>query len=93
MIRDSARSRLTRSGRLRSEHCNLLAVAEQEASMNTVLQRPLLVGGIGLTLGLWGLDSVSHSLPGMGDLFTLGAMAAGGGYWWYSRRNSEAPLS
>ena len=60
--------------------------------MNTVLQRPLLVGGIGLTLGLWGLDSVSHSLPGMGDLVTLGAIAAGGGYWWYSRRSSEVKV-
>jgi uncharacterized protein len=56
------------------------------------LQRPLLIGGIGLTLGLWGLDSISHSLSGMGDLFTLGAIAAGGGYWWYSRRNSQAQV-
>jgi uncharacterized protein len=57
--------------------------------MNTGLQRPLLIGGIGLTVGLWGLDSVSHSLAGMGDLFTLGAVVAGGGYWWYSRRSSQ----
>jgi uncharacterized protein len=61
--------------------------------MNTVLQRPLLVGGIGLTLGLWGLDSMSHNLAGVGDLLTLGAVAAGGGYWWYSsRRNSQAKV-
>ncbi len=53
------------------------------------LQRPILVGGIGLTVGLWGLDSVYHSLSGMGDLLTIGAMAAGGGYWWYNRRNSQ----
>ena len=59
--------------------------------MNTVWQRPLLVGGIGLTLGLWGLDSVSHSLPGLGDLVTLGAIAAGGSYWWYGRRSSQTP--
>ncbi len=61
--------------------------------MNTGLQRPLLIGGIGLTVGLWGLDSVSHSLAGVGDLVTLGAIAAGGGYWWYSRRNSDAKVS
>jgi uncharacterized protein len=60
--------------------------------MNTVLQRPLLVGGIGLTLGLWGLDSMSHNLAGVGDLLTLGAVAAGGGYWWYSRRNSQTKI-
>jgi uncharacterized protein len=60
--------------------------------MNTVLQRPLLVGGIGLTLGLWGLDSMSHSLAGAGDWLTLGAVAAGGGYWWYSQRNSQTKV-
>jgi uncharacterized protein len=60
--------------------------------MNTGLQRPLLIGGIGLTVGLWGLDSVSHSLAGVGDWLTLGAIAAGGGYWWYSRRNSQVQV-
>ncbi len=62
--------------------------------MTTVrLQRPLLIGGIGLTLGLWGMDSISHSLAGVGDLFTLGAIAAGGGYWWYSRRVNQVPTT
>jgi uncharacterized protein len=60
--------------------------------MNTGLQRPLLIGGIGLTVGLWGLDSVSHSLAGVGDWLTLGAIAAGGGYWWYSRRNVQVQV-
>jgi uncharacterized protein len=60
--------------------------------MTVRLQRPLLIGGIGLTLGLWGLDSVSHSLAGVGDLLTLGTIAAGGGYWWYSRRGNSAQV-
>jgi uncharacterized protein len=60
--------------------------------MTVQLQRPLLIGGIGLTLGLWGLDSISHSLAGVGDLLTLGTIAAGGGYWWYSRRGSKAQV-
>jgi uncharacterized protein len=59
--------------------------------MTVQLQRPLLIGGIGLTLGLWGLDTISHSLSGMSDLLTLGAIA-GGGYWWYNRRNSSAQV-
>ena len=45
--------------------------------------------GIGLTLGLWGLDSVAHSLSGVGDLLTVGTLAAGGGYWWYSQRDRQ----
>jgi uncharacterized protein len=56
--------------------------------MTVRLQRPLLIGGIGITLGLWGLDSVAHSLSGVGDLLTLGTMAAGGGYWWYTQRGN-----
>ena len=61
--------------------------------MTVRLQRPLVVGGIGLTLGLWGLDSAYHSLSGVGDLLTLGTLAAGGGYWWYSRQGTKAKVA
>jgi uncharacterized protein len=60
--------------------------------MTVRLQRPLLIGGIGLTVGLWGLDSISHSLSGIGDWLTLGAIAAGGSYWWYNRRGSQVKV-
>jgi uncharacterized protein len=60
--------------------------------MTGQLQRPLVVGGIGLTLGLWGLDSVFHSLANLGDLLPLGAIAVGGGYWWYNSRQGQ-PVS
>ncbi len=60
--------------------------------MTVQLQRPLVIGGIGLTLGLWGLDSMYHSLSGVGDLLTLGTIAAGGGYWWYNRRSSQGQV-
>jgi uncharacterized protein len=61
--------------------------------MTVRLQRPLLVGGIGLTMGLWGLDSLYHSLSGVGDVFTLGAIAAGGGYWWLNRQGSKTKVA
>jgi uncharacterized protein len=60
--------------------------------MTGQLQRPLVVGGIGLTLGLWGLDSAFHSLSSLGDLLPLGAIAVGGGYWWYNSRQGK-PVS
>jgi uncharacterized protein len=61
--------------------------------MTVRLQRPLLVGGIGLTMGLWGLDSIYHSFSGIGDVFTLGAIAAGGGYWWLNRQSNRAKVT
>jgi uncharacterized protein len=60
--------------------------------MTGQLQRPLVVGGIGLTLGLWGLDSMFHSLSSLGDLLPLGAIAVGGSYWWYNSRQGN-PVS
>jgi uncharacterized protein len=60
--------------------------------MTVRLQRPLLVGGIGLT-GLWGLDSLYHHLSAAGDVFTLGAIAAGGGYWWLNRQGGKATVA
>jgi uncharacterized protein len=60
--------------------------------MTVRLQRPLLIGGIGLTVGLWGLDSVAHSLSGVGEWMTLGTIAAGGGYWWYTQRGKRAQV-
>jgi uncharacterized protein len=60
--------------------------------MTGQLQRPLVVGGIGLTLGLWGLDSAFHSLSSLGDLLPLGAIAVGGGYWWYSHQGKAVSI-
>ncbi len=57
--------------------------------MTGQFQRPLIVGGIGVTLGLWGLDSVFHSFSSLGDMLPLGAIAVGGGYWWYNSRQAK----
>ncbi len=57
--------------------------------MTLQLQRPLAIGGISLALGLWGFDSIYHSLSGLGDLFTIGAIGAGG-YWLYRRQGKTS---
>ena len=57
--------------------------------MSVGWQRPIVVGGLALTAGLWGLDSLHHSLDGIGDWLTLGAIVTGGGYWWWYRQSSH----
>lgn len=57
----------------------------KQARVN-IVRRPILVGGLALSLGLWGLDSLSHTLS---QFNTLGLMAvAGAGWWWYRRTRS-----
>jgi len=51
------------------------------------LQRPILWGGVSLSLGLWLFDSFSHSLEGVGEVGVLGAIALGTGLWWYKQRS------
>ncbi len=55
------------------------------------LQRPILVGGIGLSLLLWLLDSVQHSVAEFGGTTMLGIMAASLGVWLLKRPKSLPP--
>ncbi len=61
--------------------------------MTVQLQRPILIGGIGLTLGLLSFDSVYHSFSGLGDVLAIGAAAAGASYWWYSLARKTSPTT
>ncbi|NEP90202.1 MAG: DUF697 domain-containing protein [Okeania sp. SIO2C2] len=54
------------------------------------LQRPILVGGIGLSLLLWLLDSVQHSVAEFGGVTMLGIMAAGLGVLLLKKPRSKA---
>jgi uncharacterized protein (DUF697 family) len=53
------------------------------------LKRPVLIGGLGLTAGLWLLDAVDHS-PVDGSL-VMGALALGSGLWWLRKRWQPQP--
>lgn len=55
------------------------------------LKRPILVGGIGLSLLLWLLDSVQNSVAEFGGTAMLGIMAASLGVWLFKRPKSLPP--
>ena len=45
------------------------------------LQRPILVGGLGLSFSLWMLESWHDSIVQVGEFGLLSALAVGGGLW------------
>jgi len=53
------------------------------------LQRPILVGGIGLSVSLWLLQSWDDSIIHFGEFGVLGALAVGGGLWLLKQNNSK----
>jgi GTPase SAR1 family protein len=53
------------------------------------LQRPILIGGLGLTASLWLLDGLGASLTGAGDSLVW-AIALGSGIWWLRHRRSPS---
>ena len=56
--------------------------------MAVKLRRPILVGGVGLSLSLWLLQSLHHSMAQLGEFTVLGAIALGGGFWLLQKRTS-----
>ncbi len=53
--------------------------------MTVKLQRPILVGGIGLSFILWMLNSVQQSAAEFGETALLGTIALGFGMWGFQR--------
>ncbi len=45
------------------------------------LQRPILVGGLGLSFSLWILENMHHSMVQVGEFGLLSLVAVGGGLW------------
>lgn len=61
--------------------------------MIPLLQKPLLVGGLGLTAGVWLLGSFDPHMIGMGSSAVWSAVALGSGLWWLNqKRRVERPL-
>ncbi len=49
-------------------------------------QRPILIGGIGLSASLWLLNSLQEHATEFGELALLGTLAASAGVWWFQRQ-------
>ncbi|PSB05049.1 slr1306 family protein [Merismopedia glauca] len=62
--------------------------------MAVSVQRPLLIGGIAISFGLWILQSLHHSFQEFGEVAILGVMGIGAGLWWFrSRKAAKIALS
>ncbi|MDZ8106643.1 MAG: DUF697 domain-containing protein [Nostoc sp. DedQUE12a] len=56
------------------------------------LQRPILVGGLGLSFSLWMLQSWHHSIMQVGEFGLLSALAVGGGLWLFQQNRPKHGL-
>ncbi|QLE56214.1 YcjF family protein [Nostoc sp. TCL26-01] len=53
------------------------------------LQRPILIGGLGLSFSLWMLESWHHSIVQLSELSLFSALAVGGGLWFFKRQRPK----
>jgi len=56
------------------------------------LQRPILVGGLGLSFSLWMLESWHHSIVQVGEFGLLSTLAVGSGLWLFQKNRPKDSL-
>ncbi|MGJ3253729.1 MAG: slr1306 family protein [Elainellaceae cyanobacterium] len=61
--------------------------------MAVKLRRPILIGGLGLSFGVWIWDSFSPSVLDVGGTLVWGAIAIGSSVWWLKQKASLADES
>ncbi|MGF1494647.1 MAG: DUF697 domain-containing protein [Microcoleaceae cyanobacterium] len=54
--------------------------------MAVKLQRPILVGGVGLSFLLWVLGTIQHSVSQVGEFALLSTMLLGAGLWFFQQK-------
>ena len=74
------------------EHIRTPIIHTGEVRMTIKLQRPILVGGLGLTAALWVFDSIGTTLIDVGGN-VVWAIALGSGMWWLRSRNKPAVIA
>lgn len=57
--------------------------------MAVKLERPVLIGGVGLSLGLWLLGSVQQSASEFGQIVLFGLALGSAGLWWFKQQKTE----
>ena len=60
--------------------------------MTIKLRKPILVGGIGLSLLLWLLDSFQNTLAEVGEFGAIAVLALGTGWWFFQKPSSPIVL-
>ncbi|HAN74686.1 MAG TPA: hypothetical protein DDZ60_10845 [Planktothrix sp. UBA10369] len=58
--------------------------------MAVKLERPILIGGVGLSFGLWLLESVQHSASELGQIVLFGLALSSAGLWWFKQQRTES---
>jgi GTPase SAR1 family protein/uncharacterized protein (DUF697 family) len=58
--------------------------------MAVKLERPILIGGVGLSFGLWLLESVQHSASELGQIVLFGLAFSSAGLWWFKQQRTES---
>lgn len=53
------------------------------------LRRPILIGGVGISVSLWLLQSFQQSVADFGEFSILGMVALGAGFWWLGPKKSQ----
>lgn len=60
--------------------------------MTSLLQRPILVGGLGLTFSVWLLDQFVPVVPNFAGTALWMAIALGSGFWVFQKRSKKIDL-
>lgn len=58
--------------------------------MTVKLERPILIGGVGLSFGLWLLESVQNSASEFGQIVLFGLALSSAGLWWFKQQRTES---
>jgi hypothetical protein len=61
--------------------------------MSVILRKPILIGGVSLSLALWLWDSLQHSIIEAGEWTVLGVMAIGTGFWLLKSKTSQKKIA